>query len=115
PFGLVPAAAAGIDVAHLLNTAEIMGRSCGPGVPPAGNPGVRLGIALGVAAREGRDKVTMLASPRLADFGAWAEQLFAESTGKNGKGLIPVDAEPLGGPEVYGADRFFVDLRTEEE
>jgi transaldolase / glucose-6-phosphate isomerase len=115
PFGLVPAAAAGIDIAHLLKTARIMVRSCGPDVPPADNPGVALGIALGVAGRDGRDKVTLLASPRLADFGAWAEQLIAESTGKNGKGLIPVDAEPLGDPDVYGADRFFVDLRTEEE
>jgi transaldolase / glucose-6-phosphate isomerase len=115
PFGLAPAAAAGIDIAHLLKAAQTMVRSCGPEVPPSDNPGVQLGIALGTAARDGRDKVTIFASPRLADFGAWAEQLIAESTGKNGKGLIPVDAEPLGGPEVYGADRFFVDLRTAEE
>jgi transaldolase / glucose-6-phosphate isomerase len=115
PFGLVPAATAGIDVAHLLETAQMMVRSCGADVPPTDNPGVRLGLALGVAAREGHDKVTILASPRLADFGAWAEQLIAESTGKNGKGLIPVDAEPLGDPEVYGDDRFFIDLRTAGE
>jgi transaldolase / glucose-6-phosphate isomerase len=115
PFGLIPAAAAGIDVAHLLGTAQMMVSSCGPDVPPSDNPGVRLGIALGVAAREGHDKVTLLASPRLADFGAWAEQLIAESTGKNGKGLIPVDAEPLGDPQAYGADRFFIDLRTAQE
>ena len=75
-------------------------------------PASQLGIALGVAARAGRDKVTILASPGLADFGAWAEQLFAESTGKNGKGLIPVDGEPLGAPEVYGDDRVFIDLRA---
>jgi transaldolase/glucose-6-phosphate isomerase len=115
PFGLAPAAAAGIDIAHLLQAAQTMVRSCGPDVPPADNPGVQLGIALATAARDGRDKVTIFASPRLADFGAWAEQLIAESTGKNGKGLIPVDGEPLGDPMVYGADRFFVDLRTEEE
>jgi transaldolase/glucose-6-phosphate isomerase len=115
PFGLVPAALVGIDVARLLNSAQMMVRSCGPEVPPLDNPGVRLGIALGVAGREGRDKVTIFASPRLADFGAWAEQLIAESTGKNGKGLIPVDAEPVGDPQVYGADRFFIDLRTAQE
>jgi transaldolase / glucose-6-phosphate isomerase len=115
PFGLAPAAAAGIDIAHLLQAAQTMVRSCGPEVPPTDNPGVQLGIALGAAAHDGRDKVTIFASPRLADFGAWAEQLIAESTGKNGKGLIPVNAEPLGDPGVYGADRFFVDLRTEEE
>src|SRR6266568_641365 len=115
PFGLVPAAAAGIDVAQLLQTAQGMVRSCGPDVPPSANPGVQLGIALGVAEREGRDKVTILASPRLADFGAWAEQLLAESTGKKGKGLIPVDAEPVGSPEVYGQDRFFIDMRIENE
>ena len=72
-----------------------MVRSCGPDVPPADNPGVQLGIALATAARDGRDKVTIFASPRLADFGAWAEQLIAESTGKNGKGLIPINGEPL--------------------
>jgi transaldolase/glucose-6-phosphate isomerase len=115
PFGLVPAAAAGIDVAQLLKTAAVMVRSCAPDVPAADNPGVRLGIALGAGARGGRDKVTLLASPRLAGFGAWAEQLIAESTGKNGKGLIPVDGEPLGDPEVYGGDRFFIDLRTAAE
>ncbi len=115
PFGLVPAAVAGIDVERFLNAAQIMVRSCGSDVPPSDNPGAALGIALGVAGRNGRDKVTMLASPRLAAFGAWAEQLIAESTGKNGKGLIPVDAEPLGSPQIYGQDRFFIDLRTQDE
>jgi len=79
-------------------------------VPPSQNPGVALGLALGAAARAGRDKVTIFASPRLADFGAWAEQLIAESTGKNGKGLIPIDNEPLGVAQVYGDDRFFIAL-----
>jgi transaldolase/glucose-6-phosphate isomerase len=114
-FGLVPAAATGIDVASLLHAAQTMVRSCGPDVPPVANPGVRLGIALGAAGLDGRDKVTILASPQLADFGAWAEQLLAESTGKRGRGLIPVDAEPLGTPDVYGPDRFFIDVRTKNE
>ncbi len=113
PFGLVPAAAAGADVASLLEAARVMVRACGPNVPLGDNPGARLGAALGVAAREGRDKVTIFTSPRLGEFGAWAEQLLAESTGKNGKALIPVDAEPLGGPEVYGRDRFFIDLSVD--
>lgn len=111
-FGLVPAAAMGIDVQKFLDSALGMVRSCGPDVPAGKNPGVLLGTALGTAAKEaGRDKVTMIASPKLASFGAWAEQLIAESTGKEGKALIPVDGEPVGKPEVYGADRFFVYLR----
>jgi hypothetical protein len=76
---------------------------------------VRLGIALGAAGLDGRDKVTILASPQLADFGAWAEQLLAESTGKRGRGLIPVDSESLGTPDVYGPDRFFIEVRTKNE
>jgi len=112
PFGLVPAAAAGIDVARLLGATRTMLRSCGPDVPPADNPAVRLGLAIATAAQGGRDKVTIIASPRLASFGGWAEQLIAESTGKNGKALIPVDGEPLSDPAVYGEDRFFIDLQT---
>jgi transaldolase/glucose-6-phosphate isomerase len=115
PFGLVPAAIAGIDVAALEKSARLMMHSCGPDVPPSQNPGVALGLALGAAARAGRDKITILASPRMADFGAWAEQLFAESTGKNGKGLVPIDGEPLGPPNVYGDDRFFIDLTLDGE
>jgi transaldolase / glucose-6-phosphate isomerase len=115
PFGLVPAAAAGIDLAHLLDSALSMVRSCGPDVPPQENPGVQLGLAMGIAAQEGRDKVTILSSKKVADFGAWAEQLIAESTGKDGKGLIPIDGEPLGEPGLYGRDRFFIDLRTDGE
>ncbi|MBO0719131.1 MAG: transaldolase, partial [Rhizobiales bacterium] len=110
PFGLVPAAIAGLNVAQLVELSRTMIRSCGPDVPPGENPAVALGIALGVAAGRGRDKVTMLASPALASFGAWVEQLFAESTGKQGKGLIPIDGEPLGRPEIYGDDRLFIDL-----
>jgi transaldolase / glucose-6-phosphate isomerase len=115
PFGLVPAAAAGIDLARFLDSALSMVRSCGADVPPQENPGVQLGLAMGVAGRQGRDKVTILSSNKIADFGAWAEQLIAESTGKDGKGLIPIDGEPLGDPKVYGSDRFFIDLRTDGE
>jgi len=115
PFGLVPAAAAGIDIATLLQHALAMMRSCGPDVPPHENPGVQLGLAMGLAGLEGRDKVTILSSRKIADFGAWAEQLIAESTGKDGKGLIPIDGEPLGDVALYGNDRFFIDLRTEGE
>ncbi|NEU13374.1 bifunctional transaldolase/phosoglucose isomerase [Methylobacterium sp. BTF04] len=113
-FGLVPAAACGIDVKTFLDTARIMVRSCGPAVPPAQNPGVLLGTALGAAAlHAGRDKVTFIASPGIDTFGAWAEQLIAESTGKDGKGLIPIDGEPVGVPAVYGLDRLFVYLRLD--
>jgi transaldolase/glucose-6-phosphate isomerase len=115
PFGLVPAATAGIDVRRLIDLALSMVRSCGPDVPPHENPGVQLGLAMGAAGLEGRDKVTILASKKIADFGAWAEQLIAESTGKEGKGLIPIDGETLGDVAVYGNDRFFIDLRTEGE
>jgi transaldolase / glucose-6-phosphate isomerase len=110
-FGMVPAAAIGVDPgAFLENTAEMV-RSCAPSAPPAENPGVILGVILGVAQRHGRDKVTILASPGIADFGAWLEQLLAESTGKLGKGLVPVDAEPVGEPRVYGSDRVFAHLK----
>ncbi|TXN32250.1 bifunctional transaldolase/phosoglucose isomerase [Methylobacterium sp. WL19] len=113
-FGLVPAAASGIDVKQFLDTARTMVRSCGPAVPPAQNPGVLLGTAMAAAAlHDGRDKVTFIASPGIDTFGAWAEQLIAESTGKDGKGLIPVDGEPVGVPAVYGRDRFFVYLRLD--
>ncbi len=110
PFGLVPAAAAGISVEEFAKAAQDMMYACGPDVLPKDNPGAALGVALGAASGGGRDKVTIFASPRLASFGAWAEQLIAESTGKNGKALIPVDGEPIGRPEVYGDDRFFLDL-----
>ncbi|MET4386313.1 transaldolase/glucose-6-phosphate isomerase [Bradyrhizobium sp. F1.4.3] len=115
PFGLVPAATAGIDVKTLIKHALSMARSCGPDVPPQENPGVQLGLAMGLAGLEGRDKVTILSSNKIADFGAWAEQLIAESTGKEGKGLIPIAGEPLGEPSLYGNDRFFIDIRTEGE
>jgi transaldolase / glucose-6-phosphate isomerase len=115
PFGLVPAATAGIDVKGFIGHALAMVRSCGPDVPPHENPGVQLGLAMGLAGLEGRDKVTIYASKKIADFGAWAEQLIAESTGKGGKGLIPIEGEPLNDQSVYGNDRFFIDIRTEGE
>ena len=113
-FGLVPAAAMGLDVRRLLETTRTMQRSCGADVPPSENPGVQLGIAMGVAAtRFGRDKVTIIASPGIADLGAWLEQLLAESTGKQGRGLIPLAGEPLTVPECYGNDRFFAYLELD--
>src|SRR6201986_5474002 len=92
-----------------------MVRSSGADVPPHENPGVQLGLAMGLAGLEGRDKVTIFSSKKIADFGAWAEQLIAESTGKDGKGLIPIDGETIGDVAVYGKDRFFIDIRTEGE
>jgi transaldolase/glucose-6-phosphate isomerase len=114
-FGMVPGAAIGLDVAKFLESAARMVRSCSPAAPPAENPGVVLGAILGAAAKRGRDKVTILASAGLSDFGAWLEQLLAESTGKHGKGIVPVDAEPLGPPEAYGSDRLFAYLKLASE
>jgi len=110
-FGMAPAAIMGLDVARFLGHAEAMAKRCGPGEPVSENPGARLGILLGVLGRHGRDKVTLVASPGIFNLGTWLEQLLAESTGKEGKGLIPVDREPLGPPTVYGADRVFVYAR----
>jgi transaldolase/glucose-6-phosphate isomerase len=113
-FGLVPAAAMGIDVKRFLKAVQPMELSCGADVPPAENPGVQLGIAMGVASKRfGRDKVTVVASPGIADLGAWLEQLLAESTGKQGRGLIPLAGEPLATPEHYGSDRFFTYLELD--
>jgi transaldolase / glucose-6-phosphate isomerase len=109
-FGMAPAAAIGLDLPRLLASAQAMVLSSDASVPPAENPGIVLGTVLGLAAKGGRDKVTLSTSPGLADFGSWLEQLLAESTGKRGQGLIPVDGEALGPPEVYGADRVFVDI-----
>jgi transaldolase / glucose-6-phosphate isomerase len=113
-FGLVPAAAIGIDVKRLLKAVQPMEISCGADVPPAENPGVQLGVAMGVASNQfGRDKVTVVASPGIADLGSWLEQLLAESTGKQGRGLIPLAGEPLTTPEHYESDRFFVYLELD--
>ena len=107
-FGMVPAAAMGVNVEALLRQAERMRQSCDSTVPVADNPGITLGVVLGTLAKAGHDKVTFITSPAVSDLGAWLEQLIAESTGKEGKGLIPVDDEPLGVPHVYGNDRVFV-------
>lgn len=107
-FGMVPAAVMGVDVAKFLDEAEVMVHSCAASVPASENPGLILGAIMGVLANAGRNKVTLITSPAIADLGAWLEQLLAESTGKEGKGLIPVADEPLGKPEVYGSDRLFV-------
>jgi transaldolase/glucose-6-phosphate isomerase len=108
-FGMAPAAVMGLDVARLLGAAHAMARACRAAADD--NPGAALGVVLGVLGTRGRDKVTLVASPGIHDLGAWLEQLLAESTGKRGKGLIPVDREPLGPPERYGVDRVFVYLR----
>jgi transaldolase/glucose-6-phosphate isomerase len=111
-FGLVPAAIMGMDVPKFLDRTEQMICACMPSVPAADNPGVVLGTILGLAAQKfGHDKLTIVASPGISGLGAWLEQLVAESTGKDGKGLIPVDREPLGKPDVYGRDRLFAHLR----
>ena len=112
-FGLVPASLMGVDPVNFLDRTEEMVEACASCVPVEENPGVVLGIILGTAAKEGRDKITIIASPRISDLGAWLEQLLAESTGKQGKGIIPVDREELGSPEIYGKDRIFAYVRLE--
>ncbi|MBI3636051.1 MAG: glucose-6-phosphate isomerase [Candidatus Rokubacteria bacterium] len=120
-FGLVPAALVGVDVAGLLDRARAMAAACGPDVPVAENPGLRLGAALAGWAQAGRDKVTLLITPSTVDghgrqgsgvgsLGVWLEQLLTESTGKQGRGLVAIVDEPPGPPAVYGADRLFVAL-----
>jgi len=112
-FGMAPAAAMGLDTKKFLDRTAEMVRACRAGVAVEENPGVVLGIILGAAANAGRDKVTIIASPGISDLGAWLEQLIAESTGKVGKGIIPVDREHLSSPEVYGNDRLFAYIRLE--
>lgn len=114
-FGLVPAALLGLDVNRLLARAAWMMAQSGSTVPAARNPGLALGAVLGEAALRGRDKLTLLADAPLAAFGSWLEQLLAESSGKDGAGIIPVDREPLGVPSVYKKDRLFVYLRQTGE
>jgi len=112
-FGMVPAAVMGVDVVKFLDYVEEMVHSCAATVPAQDNPGVVLGTIMGVLANLGRDKVTLITSPGISDLGAWLEQLLAESTGKDGKGLIPIDQETLGTPKVYGSDRLFVYIKLE--
>ncbi len=113
-FGLVPAAIIGVDVERLLQRADAMRAVCQPETAARQNPGVWLGAIMGTLAKDGHDKVTIVVSPPIATFGYWVEQLIAESTGKEGRGILPVEGEPLGAPNVYGADRLFVYLRTNE-
>ena len=110
PFGMVPAALVGLDLARWVEAARAMAAACRQ-LEPDANPGVALGLTLGTGAVQGLDKLTLIVSPRIADLGAWLEQLVAESTGKNGRAIVPVDREPLAAPGAYGADRLFVYLR----
>ncbi len=108
PFGLVPATAIGVDLARYVFAAHDMAEACRNSTPE--NPGVELGLLIAAAARSGHDKLTLIAGPGLESVGGWIEQLVAESTGKNGQAVIPVDGEPLAAPEAYGSDRLFVQL-----
>lgn len=110
-FGLVPAALLGMDVEKLLNRAGWMAAQCAADLPAGRNPGLVLGAVMGEAYCQGRDKLTLLADPQVATFGAWLEQLIAESSGKLGKGIVPVDQEPAVNPRKYSQDRLFVYLR----
>lgn len=112
-FGMVPGAIMGVDVSKFLANTEEMVKSCGAAVAAGKNPGILLGTILGSAANQGRDKLTIVTSPGIFDLGAWLEQLLAESTGKLGKGIVPVDREWLSTPDVYGNDRVFAYLRLD--
>ncbi len=110
-FGLVPAALIGVDLERLLDGVRAVATACGPDVSAAENPAVRLGAVLGELALRGRDKLTLIFEPPLTALGAWVEQLVAESTGKEGRGILPVDLEELGSPALYGDDRVFCSVR----
>jgi transaldolase/glucose-6-phosphate isomerase len=112
-FGIVPAALIGVDLKKFLDRVAAMVDEC-KNPQPDKNPGVALGVVLGAAAKLGRDKITIVTSPGISDLGAWLEQLIAESTGKQGHGIIPVDREALGPASVYGEDRIFAYLRLEK-
>ncbi|MGH7764521.1 MAG: bifunctional transaldolase/phosoglucose isomerase [Candidatus Dormibacteraceae bacterium] len=114
-FGLVPGALMGVDVTELLERAVEMGHSCADSVAVEANPGMWLGAVMGRLATQGRNKLTLITSPKVAAFGYWVEQLIAESTGKEGKGIVPVEGEPLGKPSVYGDDRLYVYIRLDAD
>ncbi len=114
-FGLVPAALIGIDIDRLLDRALEMSSACGGHTPAEDNPGLSLGAVLGELAMAGRDKATLILSPPIKSFGDWVEQLIAESTGKSGKGILPVVGEKLGAPDVYGKDRLFIYLKLKDD
>ncbi len=109
-FGIVPAALMGVDIRKLLDRAERIVHACAQVVPAAENPGAKLGAILGECAKAGRDKCTIICDPKIGSFGLWVEQLLAESTGKDGKGIVPVAGEALASPSVYGDDRLFVSI-----
>jgi glucose-6-phosphate isomerase len=110
-FGMVPAAVMGLDVTRLLAGGQAMGHACRVD-SSFENPGLVLGATLGVAAARGRDKCTIICSPQVASLGMWLEQLLAESTGKEGKGIVPIEGEPFGSADRYGPDRIFVHIRV---
>jgi glucose-6-phosphate isomerase/transaldolase/glucose-6-phosphate isomerase len=114
-FGLVPAALTGIDVGELLKRADEMAQHRAVESSVAGNPGLHLGAIMGSLAKEGRDKLTLFMSPSIGSFGLWVEQLIAESTGKEGTGIVPIADEPVLSPEQYGDDRVFVFLRVDDD
>ncbi|MCA1621050.1 MAG: bifunctional transaldolase/phosoglucose isomerase [Acidobacteria bacterium] len=109
-FGMVPAALMGLDIKKLLDRAERVMHACSQVVPAGENPGARLGAIIGECAKAGRDKLTVVADPKVESFGLWVEQLIAESTGKEGQGVVPVAGEPLAAPTAYGDDRLFVSI-----
>ena len=111
-FGLVPAALMGVDVEALLDAAQVAEQACANYDHSSSNLGLWLGLSMGELARNGRDKLTLIISEPVESFGLWAEQLIAESTGKQGKGILPVSGEPLGPPDSYGHDRVFAHLRN---
>jgi glucose-6-phosphate isomerase len=113
-FGLVPAALYGVDIKAILDRARIAEENCAEFDSSASNRGLWMGLAFGEAALNGRDKLTYVVDPPLSSYGLWAEQLFAESTGKQGKGILPVAGEPVGTPDVYGDDRLFFHLRSKD-
>ncbi|MCP4634428.1 MAG: glucose-6-phosphate isomerase, partial [candidate division Zixibacteria bacterium] len=113
-FGLVPAALVGIDIRQLLDRANMMAARCKKSRNLKENPGAYLGAVMGEMAVTGRDKLTLILSPEIAPIGAWLEQLIAESTGKEGKGILPIDGEVLGSPEIYSNDRYFVSIQIGE-
>ncbi len=114
-FGMLPAALLGLDVTDFLDRADAMRAASRIGPAVESNPAVSLGVALGEAARQGRDKLTLVLSPGIAALGSWLEQLIAESTGKSGQGIIPIDGEGLARPEHYEKDRVFLQLRLDSE
>ena len=114
-FGLAPAALAGVDIGRIIERAEMMAQSCSADSPVSQNPGAWLGASIGALAKRGRDKLTLVASPSFAGFEPWIEQLIAESTGKNGRGIVPIIEEPIVQPKYYGSDRAFAYIRANSD